>query len=105
MNRDDITLMADASGLSFYGMGKDRDKFLHYLEAFAALVAKVYEHTLALQQRSYEREIEIEVEAEREECAKVCESFIPKYERFDDQRVAGNKSRAIAAAIRARGQA
>jgi len=39
---------------------------------------------------------------EREACAKVCESFIPKYERFDDQRVAGNKSRAIAAAIRAR---
>jgi hypothetical protein len=42
---------------------------------------------------------------EREACAKVCESFIPKHERFDDQRVAGNKSRAIAAAIRARGQA
>jgi len=80
MTRDDITLMADASGLSFYGMGKDRDKFLHYLEAFAALVAA----------------------AEREACAKVCESFIPKYERFDDQRVAGNKSRAIAAAIRER---
>ena len=31
--------MADASGLSWYGMGKDRDKFLHYLEAFADLVA------------------------------------------------------------------
>jgi hypothetical protein len=40
MNKDDIILMADASGLSFYGMGRDRDKFLHYLEAFAALVAK-----------------------------------------------------------------
>jgi hypothetical protein len=39
MSRDDIILMADASGLSFYGMGKDRDKFLHYLEAFANLVA------------------------------------------------------------------
>ena len=39
MTPDDITLMADASGLSFYGMGKDRDKFLHYLERFAALVA------------------------------------------------------------------
>jgi hypothetical protein len=39
MTKDDIILMADASGLSFYGMGKDRDKFLHYLEAFAALVA------------------------------------------------------------------
>ena len=43
--------MADASGIAYYGMGKDRDKFLHYLEAFAALVAA----------------------AEREECAKVCD--------------------------------
>ena len=41
---------------------------------------------------------------EREACAKVCESFIPKHERFDDQRVAGNRSRAIAAAIRERSQ-
>ena len=40
MTRDDIILMADASGISYYGMGKDRDKFLHYLEAFAALVAE-----------------------------------------------------------------
>jgi hypothetical protein len=39
MNKEDIILMADASGISFYGMGKDRDKFLHYLEAFANLVA------------------------------------------------------------------
>ena len=39
MNKDEIILMADASGLSFYGMGKDREKFIHYLEAFAALVA------------------------------------------------------------------
>ena len=39
MNEEDIILMADASGLSYYGMGKDRDKFLHYLEAFADLVA------------------------------------------------------------------
>jgi len=52
MNEDDIILIADASGLSFYGMGRDRDKFLHYLEAFANLVA----------------------EREREACAKVCES-------------------------------
>ena len=52
MTKEDITLMADASGLSFYGMGKDREKFLHYLEAFAKLVAA----------------------AEREACAKVCEA-------------------------------
>ena len=52
MTRDESILMADASGLSWYGMGKDRDKFLHYLEAFATLVAA----------------------AEREACAKVCEA-------------------------------
>jgi len=39
MDKEDIILMADASGIAYYGMGKDRDKFLHYLEAFAALVA------------------------------------------------------------------
>ncbi len=54
MNKDEIILMADASGLSFYGMGKDREKFIYYLEAFAALVA----------------------EREREECAKLCESHV-----------------------------
>ncbi len=52
MTKDEIILMADASGLSFYGMGKDRDKFLHYLEAFADLVA----------------------EREREACAVICEA-------------------------------
>ena len=31
-----------------------------------------HQQTLALQQRSYEREIQLEVEAEREACAKVC---------------------------------
>ena len=52
MTQDEIILIADASGIAYYGMGKDRDKFLHYLEAFAKLVA----------------------EAEREACAKVCEA-------------------------------
>ena len=52
MTQDDIILIADASGLSYYGMGKDRDKFVHYLAAFAALVA----------------------EREREACAVICEA-------------------------------
>jgi len=54
MNEDDIILIADASGLSYYGMGKDREKFIYYLEAFANLVAK----------------------HEREACAKLCESHV-----------------------------
>ena len=55
MTKDDIILIADASGLSWYGMGKDRDKFLHYLEAFANLVAA----------------------SEREACAKIAEVAEP----------------------------
>jgi len=57
MDKDDIILMADASGLSWYGMNKDRDKFLHYLEAFANLVAN----------------------HEREACAKVADGW-PDYD-------------------------
>ena len=39
MTEQEAILMADASGLSYYGMGKDRAKFIHYLKAFAELVA------------------------------------------------------------------
>jgi hypothetical protein len=39
MTKDEIILIADASGIAYYGMGKDREKFIHYLEAFANLVA------------------------------------------------------------------
>jgi len=55
MTKDNIILMADASGLSFYGMGKDREKFIYYLEAFANLVAA----------------------SEREACAKIAEMAEP----------------------------
>lgn len=34
----DIIELANESGLTYYGMGKDRARFIHYLEAFAALV-------------------------------------------------------------------
>lgn len=33
-----IIELANESGLVYYGMGKDRAKFIHHLEAFAALV-------------------------------------------------------------------
>lgn len=39
MNREHIIVMADASGLSLYGMGKNREQFIDYLECFAAFVA------------------------------------------------------------------
>jgi hypothetical protein len=65
--------------------------------------------TLALQQQSYEREIQIEVEAEREACAKVCEQQKNRWVDGSDQW--GNSCPArlrvtpssCAAAIRARG--
>jgi hypothetical protein len=49
-----IIEMANESGLVYYGMGKDRAKFLHYLQAFAALVEA----------------------HEREECAQVAEQWL-----------------------------
>jgi hypothetical protein len=57
MTKNEIILIADASGLSYYGMGKDREKFIHYLEAFANLVAK----------------------HEREACAKIADGW-PDYD-------------------------
>ena len=80
MNEDDIILMADASGLSFYGMGKDRDKFLHYLEAFANLVAA----------------------AERKACETAVEDMARKYQKAHEVS-AENVADACAYAIRARG--
>lgn len=53
MTRNDIICMARDSGMELYGLGKDREKFVYYLERFAALVAA----------------------AERETCAKVCEKM------------------------------
>ena len=68
MNEDDIILMADASGLSYYGMGKDREKFIYYLKAFATFIAA----------------------AEREACAKLCEA---QGEYGDEQYAAAIRAR------------
>jgi len=73
---DEIILMADASGIAYYGMGKDREKFIYYLERFAALVAA----------------------AEREACAKLCDRMAA---RCNDIRAAALES--AAENIRARG--
>jgi len=84
MTQDQIILMADASGISLYGMGKDRAKFIHYLEAFAKLVA----------------------EAEREACAKVCDELpAPDEYNITDKSMWDVTCIDCAAAIRAREQA
>ena len=49
----EIIEMARDSGMELYGLGKDRARFMHHLEAFAKLVA----------------------EKEREACAKVCDEY------------------------------
>jgi len=75
MNKDDIILMADASGLSFYGMGKDREKFIHYLEAFANLVvAAKREAYLDAMMQSVDKAVDTAMALEREACARLCEA-------------------------------
>ena len=39
MTEIEVITAASDSGLTYYGMGKDRAKFLHHLQAFAFLVA------------------------------------------------------------------
>jgi hypothetical protein len=40
VKQDEIILMADASGISLYGMGFNRERFVYFLERFAEMVAK-----------------------------------------------------------------
>ena len=78
MTQDEIIEMARDSGMELYGLGKNRARFVHHLEAFAKLVA----------------------EKEREECAKDCESM-NSVEDYYGERI----ELFCAEAIRARGQA
>lgn len=81
MTKNEIILIADASGIAYYGMGKDRDKFLHYLEAFAALVAKHERDKYEVQFKKLMQLHEVRESqpnkpcclVEREACAKLCD--------------------------------
>ena len=99
MTRDDIIRMAREAGWAFMEARMDELR----LERFAALVAAAkdaeHQQTLALQQRSYEREIQLEVEAEREACAKLAESTVCDTHLPTGVRIYGTRA---AAAIRAR---
>ena len=57
-----IIELANDSGLVYYGMGKNRARFIHHLENFAHLVAA----------------------HEREECAKISDD-VDGYDRFVNQ--------------------
>ena len=68
MTQDEIIEMARDSGMELYGLGKDRYRFVHHLEAFAKLVAS---HTLMhidpSKFMSYQEGVEVLVAKEREE--------------------------------------
>ena len=78
MNRDDIIRMArEVFDVETDSRGRETFSGDNYgVERFAALVAAAkdaeHQQTLALQQRSYEREIQLEVEAERERIGDQC---------------------------------
>ncbi len=85
-----IIELANDSGLVYYGMGKDRARFIHHLENFADLVAAAARA------------------AEREACAKLCESNIWSkdvawWREATKSEVSVESSVQCAAAIRARG--
>jgi hypothetical protein len=95
MTREDIICMGAESKISLYSLGKEKEKFINYLESFASLVAS----------------------SEREACAKVCEykaeryaerAAKPEHERdinLDTARIAQQTCFHLADNIRARGQA
>jgi hypothetical protein len=99
--------MAQEAGVRFYPSPWNDvrlcllDNLVRFHNLVAAAERKNYEHTLALQQKSYEREIEIEVEAEREACAKVAKETVCDMHLGTGIKIYGTKA---AAAIRARGQ-
>jgi hypothetical protein len=83
MTREDIVQMSAKSGIALYGMGKDREKFINYLEEFAKLVAQ----------------------NEREACAKVCDGFYLSWIDIQGRyEFMGEGASEYAGAIRARGQ-
>jgi hypothetical protein len=78
MTREELILMADVSGLSYYGMGKDRERFIAQLQRFADIVAGGAAF------------------AEREACAKLADEYIAGCE---------GTNFGVGKVIRARGQA
>ena len=74
MTEDDVIEMARDSGMELYGLGKNRARFVHHLEAFAHLVAdKATEEANAKANTSWTLMCKKMVAFEREACAKVCD--------------------------------
>ena len=67
MTREDIIRMGAESKISLYSLGKEKEKFINYLERFAALVAS----------------------AEREACAKEAETTFYSVQAAENIRARG----------------
>ena len=91
MTQDEIIEMARDSGMELYGLGKNRARFVHHLEAFANLVAQEVRDRIMFGSR------DAWVLAEREACAKVADEHA-------QQVLEHNFSKLIAHNIRARGE-
>ena len=99
MTRDDIIRMAREAG-AFPELSETPEKDIVFLRRFAALVAAAErEHNMQMQNIL----IDASVKAEREACAKVCESLKPTTRAYDHR--FWDACHESAAAIRARGQA
>lgn len=90
MTREELIRMGAASGLSFYGMGKDRERFIAHMQRFANMVlaaqpvpgpdsakVKLFNDRMALTEEALTAMKVIAALEEREECAKVAERFEP----------------------------
>jgi hypothetical protein len=111
MTREELIRMGAASGLSFYGMGKDRERFIAHMQRFADMVlaraslsspgpdsakVKLFNDRMALTEEALTAMKAIAAADEREACARLAEEWLGPTR---------DKELYIAAAIRARGQA
>ena len=103
MNQDDIIKMARDSGMEFYGLGRDRTKFVFILERFASLVAEPLQsrisdlyRQLGEAEKQLDQQYKLGMEAEREACAQLCESY--------ENDLGYGQPQQCANAIRARGE-
>ena len=110
MTREELIRMGAASGLSYYGMGMDRERFIAHMQRFADMVVaaqpspgpdsakvKLFNDRMALSEEALTAMKVIAAADEREACARLAEEWIGPPIR--------DKEFYIAAAIRARGQA
>ena len=82
MTKEEMIELARESGMELYGFGKDRERFVHHLTAFAKLVA----------------------EHERGACAEICDGFYLSWIDIQGRyEFMGEGASECAGAIRARG--